>query len=302
MSDLYIWHEFVEIGNSTNTLPCKKICFSKRDIIPTIAVEQNKINIITKEILTQTNNDSYLPKCILNSFGQNILNKINMDLTSSIIILTDSDLDLEENKVKILSCHANFCINFCMDKIISELLLSYSVNKTIDYMDNVTKDKILEQIDIDFPRMELYYNNKKCETLYHFKSSIEKFNQYVHNKLYTLYYLIIMLCTQASFYYPFSVIYNIYSLPETDIYILSSDDFPYVNVVDNGTNIVIVFRKIFKYFNIGTERTITKFHTFMVITIDLVEEKNGYIFYGKKYATCSKGMLYWIKENNLIVL
>ena len=292
MNDLYIRHEFVEIGDSTNTLLCRKICLEKRNIISVeqaVVVEQN-------EILIQTDNNCYLPKCVLDSFGKNILNKINMDLPSSVIIISDNDLDLEENKTKILSCHSNYCINFSMDKIIPELLFSYSVNKTINYMDNATKDKILEQINIDFPRMELYYNNKKCESLYHFKSSIEKFNQYSHDKLYTLYYLIIMLCTQASFYYPFSTIYNIYSLPETDIFVLSDDDFPYVNVVDNGTNVEIVFRKIFKYFNIRTEQTITKFHTFMVITIDLVEEKNGY------YATCSKGMLYWITENNLIVL
>jgi hypothetical protein len=275
---------FVKIGNDDISLKCKKISLENP--------EYSSMPSPTKI--------SYLPKSVIDSFGQDALNKINTDLDGSIIILEDHNL--EKNKIKILSCHSNFCIIFCPNKIISELLHSYSSNKTIYYLDEPTNKNIQQQIEMDFPRMQLYYNHHKCNNLHHFKSLITKFNHFHHDKLYTLYNLIIMFCTQASFYYPFSVMFNIYDLGEIDICVLPSDDSPYINIIDNGSHINIVFKKIFKYIDINTQQIITKFHTFMVITIDLVIEPDGHIFYGRKYSICSACMLYWIKENNLVVI
>ena len=83
---------------------------------------------------------------------------------------------------------------------------------------------------------------------------------------------------------------------ECQVYILR------INIIECKTHIDIVFKKTMKYFNINSQETITKFYTFIVITINLEEEDDGYIFYGKKYVKCSTGSLYWIKENNIIIV
>jgi hypothetical protein len=120
--------------------------------------------------------------------------------------------------------------------------------------------------------------------------------------MFTVYYLIQILCTQASFYYPFSVVHNIYTLPEAGIHIIPCTDYPNINIIENTDSVDIIFKKIFKYTDINSDQVMTKFHTYMVITINLAEEQNGYIFNGKKYGICDTAMLYWIKENNLLVI
>jgi hypothetical protein len=308
--------EIVNIGNGNIILSCKKLCLERPDYIlnnlesdqqfnkqiKTTYVEQKKDLLISMKNNLDLTKISYLPKSIMNSFDPNELNKINTDLDSSVIILEYTDIDLEENKIKILTCHSNFCIRFDMNKIIFEILRSYSVHKSINYIDEPTKKIILRQIEIDFPRMHISYNHKKCNNFDHFISLMEKFDRFSHDKLCTLYYLIIMFCTQASFYYSYSVIHNVYSLPSDNIYILPFDDSPYVNIIDNNNHVDIVFKKIFRCVNIDSGQIITKFHTFMIVSIDLIDEPNGYIFYGRKYGECNTGALYWIKENNLIVL
>ncbi|XWV24606.1 putative ORFan [Tupanvirus deep ocean] len=322
MDKMFVTQDTVYIGNGKIKLPCKKLTLIKDTL--TISVKNNDVpdynqkKILEHDIVNTTdvinfsqekeiNNPviikkSYLPKCILDSFEHTDIPQINLDLDGSIIILKDDELDKECTKNQIMTSHTNFCVMFNMEKVISEILHSYLINKSINYMDTPTKEKILEQITIDFPRMEIRYNNKKCKTIFEFKTHIEKYNSFAHDTMFTLYYLIIMLSTQASFYYPFNAVHSVYSLPDTGIHILPSDDYPLVNIIDNGDSVDIIFKKVLRYFNINSQETITKFHTYMVISIDLYEEPDGYIFYGKRYCQYNTGMLYWIKETNLLVI
>lgn len=244
---------------------------------------------------------------IINHFNKNIDNCeividqtyiFNIDMISNefIIMIDDVDLEKERTKMEILSSHINYCVIFNTNKIIDEILKSYSLDKNIEYIDNQTKNKILEQINLDFPRMDIHHNYKKCDSLYDFKKAIQKFILYTHDKLYTLYYLIIMLCTQATFYYPFSIIHDIYNLPEYDMHVLSLEDRPFINIIDEDSIVSIVFRKILKYQNISSQEIITKFHIFMIISIDITDKQNE--------CNCQSitGILYWIKERNLLII
>ncbi|XWV25842.1 hypothetical protein QJ857_gp1242 [Tupanvirus soda lake] len=321
MDQLLMLEGTVYIGNDKIKLPCKKLSLSVKSNL--VIRHDNNVFDEQEKILEQENKDileiinpspeieintpviikkSYLPKCILDSFDHSDIPQLNLDLDESIIILNDEELNNEDIKNKIMTSHTNFCVMFNMEKVISEILHSYLIDKSINYMDNVTKEKILEQITIDFPRMEIRYNNKKCESIFEFKTSIEKYNRFAHDTMFTLYYLIIMLSTQASFYYPFNAVHSVYSLPDTGIHILPYDDYPLVNILDNGDSVDIIFKKVLRYFNINSQETVTKFHTYMVISIDLYEEPDGYIFYGRRYCQCDTGMLYWIKETNLLVI
>lgn len=240
----------------------------------------------------------HLQKSNLVDFIMKTLTEKMLSNNDSIIIFNEQDLEIEENKKIILTSSAIFCVLFPMNKIIKEILFSYSVNNSYTN----TKINIDNQIMMDFPRMKFNYNSKKCNSLYEFKTRLFKFRKYSHEIMLTLDNLIIMLCTQALFFYPFNVIHNIYTLPESNIYVMPIDDHPNINIIDNNTTVTIVIKKIFGYKNIDTDDIITKFHTFMTITIDLVEEPNGYLFYGKKYCKYNAGILYWINENNLLIV
>lgn len=285
----------------------------------------------TKNILIK----SYLPTCIIKILSNDELSLYELNLNEQItpsetqsespwgavemqsissqppkvsrghtmtIIFNDMDLEREKNKNKILSTHSSFCIMFTMDKIIKEILTSFTSNKKINYVDIEAIRNIENQIKLDFPRMEIYFGSKKCVSFNKFIDKISKYNKYSHNMMYSVYYLILMFCTQASFFYPFNTIHNIYTNSDNDIHIIPSEDFPKIYIVDNKTSIDIIFKNIFKYTNINSDEIITRFHTFMVITIKLIEKHNRYIFSKNNYGVCDSGMLYWIKENNLLII
>jgi hypothetical protein len=291
MNNLLVWQEIVEIGTNPNILSCRKICFeSIFDYTSKARVDFERYSNIPKEI----------PMSIIQIIGRDSMEKICSNTDGYIDFFNDDEYLI--NKKKILESNFCCCVHFEMERIIKEILNSYLVDKSLDHMDNDAKNRILEQFDIDFPRMILCYDSIRCNSISEFKTKIEKFDKFGHIVTYTLYYLIVMLCTQASFYYPFSILHNIYTLHDIGIHILPDEDYPFVNIIDNKTHLNIIFKKVMKYFDINTQKIITKIHTFMIIRIEMEEEANGYIFYGKKYVKNSSGSLYWVKENNLIVI
>jgi len=286
MNKLYIQQEIINVGNDNIILPCRCISIA------------NKNNC--------TEQQSQFQKYFINKHNNlykycNSLNIINT------IFFSQNDLELGTNRTKILETDHNFCILLDTDKLIKETFLSYANDKTITTMNMESCTNIVAQLLLDFPRMELYTNGKLCCTISELNDSISKFEVYHHNIMISVYYLIILLCTQSSFFYPFSIIHNIYTLEDLGIYILPHDDYPNINIIHNHTSIDMVFKKTFKYVNINSNEIITKFHTFMVITINLVkfgdkvDDNHQYARYTKKYSECS-GILYWIKDDNLLII
>ena len=241
------------------------------------------------------------------------------------IYIKSDELDTEDCLSYVRSSQTNFAVVYHTDQIIDEILESYT---TTSYGTSHL-DKIFKQMALDFPRMEILFNSESvergehlslgsiiptgsprdpvwnselCTTIDMFQNKIIGFCRYSHPKLGTVYNLLVMLCTQASFFYPFNILNKIYTLDDLGIHVMASDDPGCISIVDNKISIDIIFKKLFKYMNTSTETVITKFWTCMVITIYLVEETDGYIFYGKKYCSYDNAIVYCVKEKNLIIV
>ena len=129
-----------------------------------------------------------------------------------------------------------------------------------------------------------------------------KFESYTINITQNVYWLILLLCTQASFFNPFFILHDLYTIEDLNIYIIQDTDTPIIDIIDNNTCIEIIFQKKFLYKNIDTREIITTFYTFIVIKITLHQTTDGYIFNDRKYGAYTDSKIYLIKNNNLIII
>jgi hypothetical protein len=183
---------------------------------------------------------------------------------------------------KIIEMTSNFCILFSSDLVIQEMLDSYSGNGKSNAINN-----IMEQAKVDFPRMDVHYGSIYYKHLNAFQTVINKFQYKRHKLLPSIYHLLMMLITQSSFYYPFKLVHDVYTLPDSNQYVMQESDRPYINIIEHKHAVEITFKKTFKYLDVDTNQVLKKFHTLMIMTID---------HYG--YKTSDAGMLYWIIEKN----
>jgi hypothetical protein len=210
-------------------------------------------------------------------------------------IFIGGDLDNPRIRSWIVASCTKFCVLLNSDAIVQEILDSYAGCKNINYLEYKNKARLYHQLEVDFPRMKLHVNSVVSLGIDHFINAIEKYNKYSY-QYYNVFYLVMMLCTQATFYYPFTILNNLYSLPDQGMHILPADDWPYVNVVENNNHISIILKKTFRLFDINAKKVMIRYHIFMIITIDLLSEPDGYIFYGSKYGQCRDAVFHIIAE------
>ncbi|AYV85464.1 MAG: hypothetical protein Satyrvirus18_1, partial [Satyrvirus sp.] len=229
-------------------------------------------------------------------------NILQINFNDDMLVYSINELENEEHRIKILSSNCNFCVVFCIDDVIDEIASSYIINKS-NYLTYESKNNILKQLMLDFPRMEISINSIKCTNFQYLLMWLSKFKGYYYDRVENVYYLLMMLCTQTSFYYSYNVIQSIYSLHDMDIHVISSStDRPLVNITDNGTSIDVTFKKIFNYSSTFTNKVFTKFHTYFAMNFDLTKDPDNYFRYGRTYAKNSSAILYWVKENDLLVI
>ena len=244
----------------------------------------------------------YLPKSVIGMLNTRELFYLLQKLDEPLFFFDFDDIFGKEiGKTDILANNYNYGIIFDVDKTIMEIFGSYC-DYILNCLDNPTRIKIFDQFLIDFSRMQLYINFYKCESVNLFQNLMSKYKQYSHSILKTVFDLIVMLCTQASFYYPYNIVHTLYSLPKYEIYVIPSTDPPCINIIENTSSIEIIFKKMFKFFDTKTEKTLLHFSTYFVVTIDLVSIPDGYIFYGKKYGVCSSITSYWFNDKNLVIV
>lgn len=291
IGDIVIKESFVNLGNNPLSIKCRCISIEKNNNNDKYDGNNNNItgNAVGDHDL---NNDIYEP------YDPN--NDENDD-KMEIICLNDGDLDSYGIRESVLQTLANFCVVISGEKIVKEILASYQGNN--EHFDDEIRKKIYDQMMLDFPRMVLQFGGTKCNDFEEFKQKISIYQKYHHKLLGTLYWLLMMLCTQASFYYPYNIITNIYTLNDLDIYILPSpDDYPLVNIVFNNDCIDISFEKSFVFRNINNNDIITNFHTVQKMKIALFRMPDGYIFCGEKCGQCENAVVYWTKDKKLIIV
>lgn len=181
----------------------------------------------------------------------------------------------------------------------SNFLYVIKKDNIIEELYETLGENYINQFNLDFPRMEILYNSIKCDRSLFFEN-ILRYKNIFHPFLNNLMNLIIMLSTQASFFYLFKYLHDIYTISDSNLYITQNNDYPIINIIDKIDKIFIIYRKTFLYTNL--EKNITKINGYMIINFDICNTSNGYLMYGKKYCKYKNCIIYWIKEKNLLII
>ena len=277
MDDILVWQELGEFGTSTITIPCRKVSIERT-----------------------ANNFDHIGEKDEPSIDVNLLDnerEIDAGDEDYIMLYYDGDLKHDKCKKEILSLNCNFCIWYYSDNIIREILKSFSKKTNGQVLTDSALGNIIKQVDIDFPRCEVFINSKKI-TKIEFFNFCNRFSKYMHPIMWNLQYLLLMISTQASFYYTYAIINNLYSEPENGIHIVSTTEYmkghsgdswknsAFINIVENSNSVEILFKKIFTQLDINHEKILRQFDTTMVFTIHLAKNRTGY------YCQCKIGIIY----------
>jgi len=278
--DLYARQVMVSLGNEIK-LCCRKL---------TIESEPSTTKIIN------------LPNVIMRTLGKDEIEKISQELNNCITTITEFTEGFNKKNYLLFSKNSIFCMHLRPKKMIQELMQSYSTNKNLKFINEELRDNIIYQISLDLNRMKLLINQTECTTREDFDKFVDKFHKYYHSNMQSLYYLIIMLCTQASFYYPYHIVSDIYNLPDHNIFVIPDEDYPLVSITHNDKNVELVFKKTLKYMNVDTYKIFTRIYAFLVVTINLKDNYKDCVVSGQSYAECSKSVIYWFKESDVVVI
>ncbi len=173
----------------------------------------------------------------------------------------------------------NHQINYDGDYLVQDILKSYSINGKLSPDIWI---KIFNQILIDFPRMKITCNGNICDKIENLHHCLANLLFYRHPVLHTIYHLIILFCTQATFYHQYSTIHHMYTLSDFDLYIVQTKDIPEIHIINQNDTIILFLCKKFHYLNISNNQILTTFKTMMKIVIKLnPNNKTGSIQYGQ---------------------
>lgn len=202
-------------------------------------------------------------------------------------------LHIKSVKHSIMVSDTNCCINFTPTIFIKELMHSYSKNKDT-YITTDTKESIMYQILLDFHRMIIRFNSVQITSPDILQNKLDMFQKYCVNPVHNIYWLLLLLCTQASFFYSYFLLHSIYTVEDIDMYILQDSEYPIIDIIHIKPNtITVIMQKNFNYKNILNHNIESVFKTYVVINIDLCTTADGYVFYGKSYGTVCDVKLYW---------
>ena len=205
-------------------------------------------------------------------------------IPAEIITLKESDLKSTRIKSNLSSNPQSFRIELCPIQLIYLILQTYMV----DY--NLTS--LLEQINLDFHRMEFYLNSILCDDFQSYFLYISQFRLYNNSIIDNVFYLLLLLSTQASFFYQFDAINTFYSL--SNVFPITHTDRPTINIIHNEDLIEVIFKKSFKLINIITDEVTHIIQTFFIITIRLIDSPICFVKYGNKFSSVVSSIIYSI--------
>lgn len=212
--------------------------------------------------------------------------------TKNIPVFQETELEDVSFKNKLFLLQEPYCILLDTDKLVKEILQSYGCYK--NYLGYNDKNKIIKQISLDFPRMKVHYNSVLLKNVDELFTSIQCFNKYFYESI-PLFFLILVFCTQATFFYPFHILNSIYTVDYYNIYVLPLDDHPCINIVDNKDYIDIILKKSFKLIGINTAKIYHKLYVSFRITIELFQEDEDMVFHSRKCCRFKESIFYLIK-------
>lgn len=193
-------------------------------------------------------------------------------------------------KEMLIASHCNYNIKLDPNTIITEIHDSFTKNA-------------LEQVVLDYPRMQIIYQGLENQTLDSFLEKINSFSHY-HKTYGYLNNLMLKLCNQASFYYTYYLLYNLYKTAEGDTHLLQSPKHPTIIIRESSKNskkyITMHFYKSYLYKNIDINYVYTEINTDISIIIEL-SEVIGYII-TNKYYQINEFDIRWQKLTNYLII
>lgn len=236
----------------------------------------------------------YIDHVVLNDLCQMISN-----IASHTISMYHSELSAMRQTILTTECNCR--VIYQASTILKEIIDSYSKSNE-RYISLGTKRIITKQFSLDFPRMIVNYNYQQIDSIEEFHHKITKYEPYTMDITHNLYWFIITLCTQATFFYSYFLLHNLYTIDDENLFVMQDHGFPVIDIIDDKSHIDLVFHKIFLCKNIETKEIITKFCAFIHVSVNLFESSDGYIFYGKKYGVCHPVSVYWLKTVDFCVV
>lgn len=211
---------------------------------------------------------------LYNDISQDIQFITSLPLNDDYEIINSSDINNEDDMI------INNNENNTKNKIIMFDISHYlgKIEKSLN-----TENKRIEQFNLDFHRSEMYLNGKYIRGKDYFINYIKKnFNQISNFNNMLMYDIIIMICNQASFVFPFILMNNIYSNQNKGIYVTSNNIQYFIKNTKNSLIIELV--GIFNIKNVNIDKIIGSVKVITKLDIELNK---------KIYKFPKLGMIYW---------
>ncbi|ARF09427.1 hypothetical protein Indivirus_1_50 [Indivirus ILV1] len=215
---------------------------------------------------------------------EDIYNKLYPSISHDIDYITSS-LNNYDNYEIIESNDTNDDVDYINN--ISNKLIMFDIHQYLEKIEKSLNNdsKRIEQFKLDFKRSELYLNGKYTRGEDYFLSYIKKNINYLTNfKNMKMYDIILLLCNQSSFVFPFVLMNNIYSNPTKGIYVTSNNIQYFIN--HNKESLTIELIGIFNIKNINIDKIIGSVQIATKFDIEFDRFKKSYKF-------PKLGMIYW---------
>lgn len=216
--------------------------------------------------------------------------QISQDITNSSIINDDYEIvtsnEVEEAEFSLISSMNENDLSKKIEHVINDQLATFNIFQYLDKIGETFKHdpvNMENQFTMDFGRSELYLEGKYVRNKNYFMNYIKKnFDNICNYKNMKMYNILLMLCNQASFGFPFVIMNSIYSNYNKGLYVLSNN-IKYM-ITTKKKELYIELKGTFNIKNINTNKL--KGIINVTTKLDLSMINNEYIF-------PKLGIIYW---------
>jgi len=208
---------------------------------------------------------------------------LNKSLLNASTMKTEDYVDIDivnENELNDSKVHGHIIL-FDIQQFLEKIAISYNFNLY----------SITQQYKSDFDRSTVYFNNDLIKNNSYVMDQLLKFAYYkinLYGKVLGLDTVILMICTQASFVFSFTLMHKLYSNVQSGMFVTSNKVKYNINIQNNGT----IDIKLDADYNIKNVNNGTINNVINVVTDINIVNKN------KKYEFSKWGIMSWTTKKN----
>ncbi|ARF11294.1 hypothetical protein Klosneuvirus_1_151 [Klosneuvirus KNV1] len=203
---------------------------------------------------------------------------LNKSLLQASTMKTEDYVDIDivnENELYDSKIHGRIIL-FDIQQFLEKIAISYNFNLY----------SIIQQYKSDFDRSTVYFNNDLIKDNSYVMDQLLKYAYYkinLYGKVLGLDTIILMICTQASFVFSFTLMHKLYSNVQSGMFVTSNKVKYNINIQNNGT----IDIKLDADYNIKNVNNGTINNVINVVTDINIVNKN------KKYEFSKWGIMSW---------